>query len=114
MKTKNKYEKEICATIEKDEIIFIEDIFCYYGGISRSQFYNIELNKSDTLLKAMSDNKIKLLQGMRAKWYKSDNSALQIALFKLLCTDAERRKLAINYNEVEHSGKIITVTVEND
>lgn len=114
MKTKNKYEKEICATIEKDKIFFIEDIFCYYGGISRSQFYSIELNKSDTLLKAMSDNKIKALQGMRAKWYNSDNSALQIALFKLLCTDAERRKLAINYNEVEHSGKIITVTVEDD
>jgi len=37
---------------------------------------------------------------LRQKWYDSDNATLQMALMRLVCTDDERRKLAINYTEL--------------
>ena len=36
---------------------------------------------------------------MRSKWYKSNSPALQLALMKLICTDEERKKLAMQYSE---------------
>jgi hypothetical protein len=66
----------------------------------RATFYNLGLDKLDTIKDALEQNKIETKNSMRAKWYKSDNATLQIALMKLISSDEERRKMSQNYNEI--------------
>jgi hypothetical protein len=93
MEKKEKYEKEITEVIKKNNIFVIKDIFAFYTGIKSSQFYNLGLEKSESILKALDDNKTKTCQSLKNKWYKSDNPTLQIALFKTICSDEEAHRL---------------------
>jgi hypothetical protein len=54
----------------------------------------------------LEKNRTELKVSMRSKWYKSNAPALQMALMKLIATPEELKKLAMNYNEVNHEGKI--------
>jgi hypothetical protein len=90
---KAQYESEIIQCIKDNNIFTIEMIFTFYNGISRSQFYELELNKSDTLKQGLDDNKNRTKHSMVAKWLDSDAPALQIALMKLICTDEEAHRL---------------------
>ena len=47
----------------------------------------------------LNQNRTELKVSMRSKWYKSNAPALQMALMKLICTDEERKKLAMQYSE---------------
>lgn len=103
---KETYEKEIIKVIAANNIFVIKDIFAFYTGIKSSQFYNLELEKSESIKKALDDNKIKTKQSLKNKWYKSDNPTLQIALFKTIADDEELQALSTNWQKNEHSGEI--------
>ena len=108
MKEFRKYEIEILECIKKNNIFTVEMIFSFYSGISRSQFYEIGLNKSDTLIKALDDNKNRTKHSLLSKWYKSDNPTLQLALFKIICEHEERKSLSMNYNETKVEATVNT------
>jgi len=93
MTKKEKYEKEIVEVIKKNNLFVIQDIFAFYTGIKSSQFYNLELEKSENIKRELDNNKIKTKQSLKNKWYKSDNATLQIALFKTICTEEEAQRL---------------------
>ncbi|MDD2284710.1 MAG: hypothetical protein PHU98_06420 [Mariniphaga sp.] len=97
------YESEIVEIIKKYNLYCIKDIFAFYTGIKSSQFYNLELEKSERIKKAIDDNKRKTCQSLKNKWYKSDNPTLQIALFKCICSEEEKRSLAQNYTDITNS-----------
>jgi len=40
---------------------------------------------------------------MRSKWYKSQSAALQLALYKIICTPDERK--ALSMSAIEHTGE---------
>lgn len=107
MNKKETYEKEILEVIKDNNLFVITDIFAFYTGIKSSQFYNLKLEKSDTIKKAIDDNKLKTCQSLKNKWYKSDNPTLQIALFKTICSDDNLRKLAQSYQDVTTGGEKI-------
>ena len=90
---KDTYEKEILEIIKKHNLFVISDIFAFYTGIQSSQFYNLGLEKSEHIKKAIDDNKIKTKQSLKNRWYKSENPTLQIALFKTICSDEEAHRL---------------------
>ncbi len=100
MKTKEQYETEILEIIKKENIFLISDIFAFYKGCSRSTFYTHELDKSDTIKNAIEDNKIVTKNLMKAKWLNSENATLQLALFKIICSDDERMKLSLTYQPI--------------
>lgn len=109
-------KKRAITVIEKRKLIFIEEIASHIN-CAKSTFYEHFPNDSNDykgLIALLDKNKDEMKSSLRAKWYHTDNATLQLALMRLICNDSERRKLAINYNEVEHSGKVITVTVEDD
>ena len=91
--------KKSLAAIEQRKLIFYDEIASYLP-CSRATFYNHKLDKLDDIKDALEKNRDEIKSALRAKWYKSDNATLQIALMRLVCTDEERRKLAINYQEV--------------
>lgn len=101
MRTFKQYETDIIKTIKEKNIFTIEMLFAFYSGISRSQFYNMKLNKSDNIKKALDDNKNRTKQSLLAKWFKSDNATLQIALFKILGTEEEYYRLSSTKYNIE-------------
>ena len=105
------YKSKLLEVIKSNRIFFIEELFSFQSIISRSQFYNLGLNKSDILLKAMADNKTVTKKNMQNKWYRSDNATLQIALFKLLADDDERKKLSQQFTDVTSNGETVGATI---
>jgi hypothetical protein len=105
MSRKEKYEKEIVEVIKKNNLFVIQDIFAFYTGIKSSQFYNLELEKSECIIKAILDNKSMTCQSLKNKWYRSENATLQIALFKTICSDEEAHRLNGTRIETENTHK---------
>lgn len=110
-RTKEQHEKEILKIIQKYRLFFIKDIFAYYKGCSRATFYNLGLDNFDTIKDALEDNRVTTCQSMKAKWAQSDNPTLQIGLYKILCSDDERRKLQSTYTDVTSNGKPLDNTI---
>ena len=87
--------------IVKHKLFFVEDIVAFLP-ISKKTFYEffpLESNESNDLKELLEQNRTELKVSMRSKWYKSNAPALQMALMKLICTDEERKKLAMQYSE---------------
>ena len=87
--------------IKKHKLFFIEDIIAFLP-CRKSTFYEHFPNDSDyykRMLEELEQNRTELKVSMRSKWYKSNAPALQMALMKLICTDEERKKLAMQYSE---------------
>lgn len=103
MKSKEEHEKAIVEIIQTFEVKKILHIFQHYLDLKSSQFYNLELDKSDSIKDAIALNKSKACTYMINKWIQSDNATLQISAFKVLCDEDDRKKLSMNYTENEHS-----------
>jgi hypothetical protein len=103
-KTVKKHEAAIVKVIKKNNLFNIVDIFAYYSGCCRATFYNHGMDKLDSIIKAIDENKVKTKQSLKNKWYKSDNPTLQIALYKCICTDEERQALSQNYTDITSKG----------
>ena len=98
--TKELFEKALEA-IEKHKLFFIEDIIAFLP-CHKSTFYEHFPNESynyKRMFDELEKNRTELKVSMRSKWYKSNAPALQMALMKLICTDEERKKLAMQYSE---------------
>jgi len=92
-------EQKAIKAIKKENLIFIEEVVSFLP-CSKPTFYEHKLNELDSIKDLLDNNKASIKTGLRNKWYKSDNATVQIALMRLVCSDAERRKLAVNYNEL--------------
>ena len=87
--------------IKKHKLFFIEDIIAFLP-CSKPTFYEHFPNDSNyykKMFEELENNRTELKVSMRSKWYKSNAPALQMALMKLICTDEERKKLAMQYSE---------------
>ena len=102
-KKKEIYENEITECIKKNRIMFISHIFGYYTDIRRSQFYNLELDKSNMIKDAIAENRSKACGYMVNKWIASDNATLQIAGYRLVATEEERMALNQEYVKIDAS-----------
>jgi len=96
-------EEKSLEVIQKYNLFFIEDVVCYLP-CGKVTFYEHKLNELNTIKEALDKNKINAKIGLRKKWYKSDNATVQIALYRLICTEDERKALSLQ--EMRHSGSI--------
>lgn len=92
-------EKQALKAIEKYKLFFIEDIVSFLP-CGKVTFYEHKLNELNTIKDALLKNRTEVKVGLRSKWYKSDNPTVQLALYRLTCEEDERRKLAMNYQEL--------------
>ena len=95
------FEKSVKLTKSKN-LFFIEDIIALIG-ISKPTFYEFfppESNELNELKKLIEENRVKVKQVIRKKWFDSDNPTSQFALYKLIGTEEERKRLSTNYNEL--------------
>lgn len=75
--------------IKKFGLFFVTDLEAYMP-CTRVTMWKLGLNDDKDIVKALNDNKINVKVGLRQKWYKSNSSSLQMALYKLVGTDEER------------------------
>ena len=109
-KTKDLFNKAKEA-ISTNNLFFVEDVVSFLP-CDKTTYYKHKLHENNELKELLETNKVKTKSNLRAKWYKSDNATLQMALYKLLASDAERRNLAMEYKE--HGGEIKVKLYEGD
>ena len=99
--TKAAHEKAILKIIKENNIVFIEHIWNYYFRLRKSQFYNLELEKSEAIRSAIDNNRAKEVNKMLNNWFENKNSTLQIAAMRLICTPEQRQMLNQQYIEMK-------------
>lgn len=99
------YEKAI-AVIRKNKLLFIEDVAAYVSCNKTTLYkhFPVESNELNDLKEELELNKVAIKVKLRKKWQDSDNPTVQIALYRLSCSDEERRLLATNYTELTGDG----------
>ena len=75
--------------------------------VGKSTFYNHKLEALDDIKDAVESNKIVTKISLRQRWLESDNATTQIALYKLVADDNERRKLSMNHHDHTTRGEAI-------
>lgn len=96
----------------KHKLFFVEDIIAMLP-CSKSTFYEFYPEGSDELdiLKELIDsNRIAIKVGLRKKWNDSEAPALQLSLYKLICSNEERKNLSMQHNDITTDGKEINQT----
>jgi len=71
------------------------------------EFFPLESNEFNTIKAELEKNKIDSKTKMVNKWEESENATLQIAAFKLIATDEERKALSTNWNDITSKGEKI-------
>jgi hypothetical protein len=85
-------EKQALDAIDKYKLFFIEDVVSFLP-CSRATFYNLGLDKLDSIKEAITKCKVDVKVQMRNKWFKSESPALQISLMKLIGSEEEAHRL---------------------
>ena len=99
--------------IEKKKLFFVEDVISLLP-CSKPTFYDHFPDDSDELnyIKEKLDaNKIDIKVSIRQKLHKGDNTTSLLALYKLICTEDERRSLSQSYidQKINHSGEVTSL-----
>ena len=93
-KTKyTKIETDCISAIEKNDITFLDEIFTFIK-IQPSEFFEYNLQESTKIKDAIDINRAKLKRDLRNKWMESTNATLNAALYKLVCTEEEKKALS--------------------
>lgn len=105
-------EKKALAAIKEHSCIDVVELTAYLPCCNKT-FYNHGLHELQSIKDAVEQQKVNIKAHLRKKWYDSDNATTGIALYKLSCTDEERKKLSTNYNENDnkHTGDF-TITLD--
>ena len=98
-------EKKALEAIDKNKLFFIDDVIAYLP-CSRATFYNLELEKLDTIKDALTKVKTEIKVSMRSKWYKSENPTLQMGLMKLIASPEELKQLSMTHVESKNTHEV--------
>ncbi len=103
--------------IQQNNLLFVDEIFRHVG-FSQRVFYNKKLQEVQTIKEALEQNRINTKFDLRQKWYTSENATLQIALYKLICSDDEADRLNNSRQRIdvthEPLGKITGITFDSE
>ena len=98
---KTELERLSIEAIKQHNLIFINEIMTFIPCCSAT-FYNLELEKLESIKKALNDNRVNIKRNIRSRWYESENVTAEIMLYKLTADEEELRRLSVTKNE--HTG----------
>lgn len=90
--TTEELEKAALEAIEKEKLVFVDEIMAFMP-CCYATYYNHELEKLDTIKKAVNKNKIEIKHGIRKDWAEEGNATEKVALYKILGNEDERDAL---------------------
>jgi len=102
MPSREEYLAIALEAIPREQCVNIQEILLYMP-ISQSRFYQLELEKEESIRTAIEYEKSKVKQKLRKAWRGSDNPTLQIAEFKLCAREEELDVLSTNRVKAEIS-----------
>ena len=108
---KKQLEKKAINVIKKHKIMFIQHLSAHLG-ISRSTFYDLKLDKSDTIKKEIESMRISRKTKMLSKWIDSDVPTLQIAAMKMISDDNEAHRLNGTRQEIKHDASLKSTLIK--
>jgi len=110
---KDKIYEQAEIAIKKNNLFFIEDIVAFIpcGKDTFYRFFPKGSNEYDNLKELLDANKIKTKSSIRSKLYKGNKASELLALYKLICTDKERRALSMEYKD-KKKDKSTKITLE--
>ena len=108
---KKELEKKALLAIEKHKLMFMEHIIAFLP-CSKTTFYDLELNESDTIKKAVEEMRISKKTKMLSNWIDSETPSLQIAAMKMISEEHEAHRLNGTRQEIKHDGGIKSTLIE--
>lgn len=109
----NKLFQQAIQIIKEKKHFFIEDVISYLG-IAKPTFYKhfpIDSNEMNALKEELTKNKIDVKTSLRSKLHSSSSPTALLALYKLVCTDEERKKLSMEYRDHTTNGEPINKVI---
>lgn len=107
-------EKKALKAIEENKCLFFINDLIAFLPCSQSTFYDHKLEESESIKEALEQNKINAKVGLRNKWYESDNATTQIALYKLIGTDAEVDRITSQRIDHTNNGNSFNTLSDDD
>ena len=108
---KKELEKKALIAIEKHKLMFMEHIVAFLP-CGKTTFYDLELNQSDTIKKAVEEMRISKKTKMLSNWIDSETPSLQIAAMKMISEEHEAHRLNGTRQEIKHDGGIKSTLIE--
>ena len=108
---KKELEKKALIAIEEHKLMFMEHIIAFLP-CSKTTFYDLELNQSDTIKKAVEEMRISKKTKMLSNWIDSETPSLQIAAMKMISEEPEAHRLNGTRQEIKHDGGIKSTLIE--
>lgn len=94
-KQKEAILKKAIKVAKDNNLFFISDVTAYLP-INRTTFIGWSCDKDNTLKEILEDNRTSVKVKLRKNWEESTSATLQIALYKLVASEEERKILADN------------------
>ena len=113
-KTKDLYQKAL-DLIEENNLFFITDVISLLGISSQTFYVHFpeDSKESKQIKEALDKKKAVTKVILRKKLHQSNTPTGWLALYKLICTDDERKSLSMQFRDHTTDGeKINKVTVE--
>jgi len=112
---KTKIFEQSKSVIKKHGLFFIEDIVAYLPIVKKTfyEYFPIESNECNELKELLETNKINTKVAIRKKLQAGNRAAELIALYKLICTDEERKALSMQQFDHTIDGEINIKFVRN-
>jgi hypothetical protein len=107
--------KQSLELIEKHKLHRTVDLIAFLP-CEKSVFYALipaESEEMEAIKRAYHKNKVDIKVSLKAKWYKSDNPTLQLALYKLLADEEEHKRLQQNYTDITSGNERLNVPILN-
>ncbi len=104
--------KDVLLAIKIHQLKHFDYIEAFVSPCTKTLYdlFPVESKELQTIKRELDNNKISSKTKMINKWEDSDDPTLQIAAFKLIATNEERKALSTNWNENNHSGELNTNT----
>lgn len=107
----------LSAAERDDNVLFIDDVIAAMP-ISKPTFYSYWPKDSDgykQVVAVLAKNRIKVKKYIRLKLRLSGKASELLALYRMICTEEERKAIATNYNktDVTSGGKAVNIIIDN-
>lgn len=106
-------EKKALAAIKRHKIKFVSHLTGFLP-CNRATFYNLELDKLDTIKDAIEEMRMSAKVKTLNRWEKSENATLQVAYMKLIADDDEADRLNGSNQKINHSGAVGNYTMSQE
>jgi len=108
---KKELEKKALIAIEKHKLMFMDHIVAFLP-CSKTTFYDLQLNQSDSIKKAVEEMRVSKKTKMLSNWIDSETPSLQIAAMKMISEEHEAHRLNGTRQEIKHDGGIKSTLIE--